>query len=77
MMRIDYVVQEFGTYHALQVLHALVAENVEHHQGRSGPTSRVGQKLKAAFCPDSSRWREQVVRKGQALFAEALCSLAR
>ncbi len=76
-MRIDYVVQEFGTYHALQVLHALVAENVEHHQGRSGPTSRVGQKLKAAFCPDSPRWREQVVRKGQALFAEALCSLAR
>ncbi len=77
MMRIDYVVQEFGTYHALQVLHALVAENAEHHHGRAGPTSRVGQKLKEAFCPDSPRWREQIVRKGQALFAEALCSLAR
>jgi hypothetical protein len=76
-MRIDCVVQEFGTYHALQVLHALVAENVEHHHGRAGPMSRVGQKLKEAFCPNSPRWRAQVVEKGRALFAEALCSLAR
>jgi hypothetical protein len=75
--RIDCVVQEFGTYHALQVLHALVAENVEHHHGRAGPTSRMGQKLKEAFCPDSPRWREQVVGKGRALFSQALCSLAR
>lgn len=76
-IRVDYVLQEFGTYHALQVLHALVAENVEYHHGRTGPSSRIGQKLKEVFCPNSLRWREQVVEKGQALFEAAVCSLAR
>jgi hypothetical protein len=75
-MQIDYVLQEFGTYHPLQVLHALVAENAEYQRGCAGPASQVGRKLKEVFCPDSLRWREQVVEKGRALFAAALRSLS-
>jgi hypothetical protein len=76
-MRVDCVVQEFGTYHALQVLHAMVVENTDYRQGRVGPTSPGGQKLKETFCPDSPRWRQEVVARGQALLSKVLGSLSR
>jgi len=74
--QVDYVVQEFGTYHALQVLHALISENTEHQHGRAGPGSSVARKLKEAFCPESHQWRQGVVDKGRALFTTTLHRLS-
>jgi hypothetical protein len=74
--QVDYVVQEFGTYHALQVLHALISENVEHLRGRAGRHSVVGRKLKEAFCPESHQWRHGVVQKGRELFTTTLRRLS-
>lgn len=67
--RVNFVVQEFGTYHPLRVLKALRDENVfHHHSGRSSDTFHpVKQRLRKMFCPESLRWRCEVLAKGTRL----------
>lgn len=73
--KVDYLVHEFGTFHPFRVLHALVQENF--HFFRSGcaigdenrhPSSLL---LKNTFCPDSTNWRDNAVKRGLALFQAA------
>lgn len=74
-----FVAAEFGTYHSIQMLRVLRAENRAHHYGTSG--SRQFQIVKSqfadCFCPQDPRWREQVVQSGLKIIHQANDSLAR
>ena len=69
--RVDFVVQEMGTYSSLAVLHALREENRCHHYAAAGLDHPARLALLKAFCPRSSRWRERVVNRGLALLNAA------
>jgi hypothetical protein len=65
---VDVMVQEFGTYGALRVLHALREENRLHHFGDASDIHHAAKRrLRKMFCPNSRRWRQSVIRKGTAL----------
>ena len=69
------VAQEFGTYSAKRVLHALRQENRWHHYGSAvlgHPTKRV---LKETFCPDDETWRDRVLKRGKELLRQGLAKL--
>jgi len=69
--------QEFGTYSALRVLHALREENRWHHFGGRGLDHDAKRNLREAFCPSDSAWQAKVLRRGGELIAAALAQLAR
>jgi predicted deacylase len=70
--RVDFVSQEFGTYHALRVLHALREENRWHHYGKGGVEHPTKQKLKETFGPDDDSWRQSVLSGGKQLLTKAV-----
>lgn len=71
------VVQEFGTYSSLRVVHALREENRRYHHGVYGGAcsdndginelTREGVRLRDRLYPDSRVWRERVIQQGIAL----------
>jgi hypothetical protein len=65
--KVDFMTQEFGTYSNLQVLGKLRAENQQHHYGDAEINHWAKQNLKDAFCPDSDKWRQQVMDQGVSL----------
>ena len=69
--RVDFVVQEFGTYGPIHVLHALREENRWHHHGEGGVNHPAKKALKEAFCRDEESWRLKVLSRGRELLSQA------
>ena len=69
---IHFVCQEFGTYHAVRVLHALREENRWHQHGEGRVDDPTKRKLREAFCPRDATWRRSVLRRGKKLIAQAV-----
>lgn len=70
--RVDFVCQEFGTVHPMQVLHALREENRWHHFGRGDVDHPSKRNLKLAFCRNEKSWRESVLERGLTLWKRAV-----
>ena len=69
---VDFVCQEFGTYHAVRVLHTLREENRWHQHGEGRVDHPTKTKLREAFCPRYARWRNSVLSRGAELIHQAL-----
>ena len=69
---IHFVCQEFGTYHAVRVLHALREENRWHQHGKGSVDHPTKRKLRDAFGPRDATWRRSVLRRGAELIVEAV-----
>ncbi len=69
---------EFGTYHPIQMLAGLRAENQAHHWGTtsSASTARAKHRLKELFCPSATSWRRQVLDDSLDLVARAIRGLS-
>ena len=63
-VRIEFVLQEIGTWSTLRVLHALREENRCHLHGNGSPDHPAKQRLREALCPASPAWREAAVVHG-------------
>jgi hypothetical protein len=70
-----FVTQEFGTYPAVRVVHALREENRWHHYGAGALNHPTKRMLKRTFCPDDPSWREAVLKRGQELISQAVSQL--
>jgi hypothetical protein len=69
---VHFVVQEFGTYHAVRVFRALRTENRRHFYG-DGRLDRVAEsELAEMFAPRDERWRGSVLERGRAAIEAAL-----
>ncbi len=64
---------EFGTYHPIQVVSGLRAENQSHHWGTASAASTIRGKdrLKELFCPSNRTWRSRTLDRGLDLIAQA------
>lgn len=65
--RIDFVLQEIGTYPPLKVLHALREENRWHFHGGGGIVHSAKQRLREALCPEAIDWRRKAISRGVTL----------
>lgn len=67
--RIDFLLQELGTYPPMAVFHALREENRLHHHGGGDENLQhpVKLRLREALSPAAPGWRRQAVRLGAAL----------
>ena len=73
--RIDFVLQEIGTYPVLRVLHALREENRCHHYSAADICHPAKLALLEALSPASPSWRKRAVERGLALIhAAARCT---
>jgi hypothetical protein len=72
---VNVVTQEFGTYGALRMLHALREENRLHHYGKQDLLHPAKLRLRDSFAPASAEWRRFVVERGMTLFDETLARL--
>lgn len=73
--KIHFIGEEFGTYAAARVLHALREENRWHHHGTAaGITLDHGVKtnLMEMFCPSDNSWRRSVLDLGAELIQRAI-----
>jgi hypothetical protein len=71
------IIQEFGAYPGVRVLHALREENRWHHYGAGSPDHRVKARLKETFCPRSPQWRQFVLERGVSLARAVMQELFR
>jgi hypothetical protein len=71
-VRIDFVLQEIGTYPALSVLHALREENRYHHYGDADTRHPAKLALLEALRPASPGWRRSAVGEGVGLLRAAV-----
>lgn len=62
--RIDFLLQEIGTYPPLRVLYALREENRWHYHGNGDLRHAAKLRLREALCPASDGWRCQAVARG-------------
>ncbi len=69
---VDFVSQEFGTYHSLRIVHALREENRWHHYGQGAVEHPTKVNLQEAFCPSASSWRRSVVKRGRQVLARGV-----
>jgi hypothetical protein len=69
--RIDFVLQEIGTYPSLTVLEALRDENRCHFHAGADVRHPAKPALLEALCPASHRWRRAAVTHGLALLQAA------
>jgi hypothetical protein len=70
-----FVTQEFGTYRATTMLHALREENRWHHYGNGTvdhPTKRI---LKDIFYPQDELWQAAVLKRGREVVNCGLAAL--
>ncbi len=70
-VRIEFVLQEIGTWSPLRVLHALREENRWHYYGGSHPDHPAKRRLLEALCPASPAWREAAALLGADLVYRA------
>jgi hypothetical protein len=74
---VDHIVHEFGTYHAIRVLHALITENQGYHllnddsQESAAAYHQTRDNLFEMFCPASPTWRVNAVKRGVHVFEVA------
>ncbi len=64
-VRIDFVLQEIGTYPPIRVIHALREENRWHFFGEGSIVHPAKERLREMLCPASAAWRRRAV--GRAL----------
>jgi hypothetical protein len=69
--RIDFILQEIGTYPPLAVLHALREENRWHFYGDGSVTHPTKARLREVLCPVAVDWRRRAVARGLALVRAA------
>lgn len=69
--RIDFVLQEIGTYGPVTILSALRDENRWHHYGTGGLEHSSKRALLEALCPRSPLWRRQAVEQGVGMLRAA------
>lgn len=69
--RIEFVLQEIGTWPTLQVLHALREENRWHYYGDGHVDHPAKRRLLEALCPAAPEWREAAVMHGADLVYRA------
>lgn len=73
---LDVIVQEFGTYGAFRVLHALREENRLHHFADASDIQHPARRrLREMFCPHSRRWRQSVIQQGITLLNAVVLDL--
>ena len=67
--RIDFLLQELGTYPPIHVFHALREENRWHYHGHGDTNLKHPAKLRLreALCPAAPDWRRQAVKLGAGL----------
>lgn len=65
--KIDFVLQEIGTYPPLKVLHALREENRWHWYGDGGLEHPAKLRFREALCPKAAEWREKALDRGVTL----------
>lgn len=65
--RIDFLLQEIGTYPPRRVLYALREENRWHYHGHGGLRHAAKLRLREALCPASAGWQRQAVARGVTL----------
>jgi hypothetical protein len=65
--RIDFVLQEIGTYPPLKVLHALREENRWHFYGDGSIVHPAKLRLREALCPAAVDWRRKAISRGVTL----------
>lgn len=67
--RIDFLLQELGTYPPMHVFHALREENRWHYHGHDNGNLKHPAKLRLreALCPAAPAWRRQAVKLGAGL----------
>ncbi len=70
--KVHFIGEEFGTYPAAKVLHALREENRWHHYGDAAKDHAVKRTLKDTFCPPSESWRRSVLERGAELIHRAI-----
>src|SRR5262249_3049950 len=68
---VSFVGQEFGTYHALRVVHALREENRWHHYGAGTLDHPVKRRLTQTFCPEDESWRRNLLSRGREVLDRA------
>lgn len=59
--KIEFVLQEIGTWSTLRVIHALREENRWHHYGDGHLEHAAKRRLLEALCPAAPAWREAAV----------------
>ena len=69
--RVEFVLQEIGTWSPLRVIHALREENRWHHYGGGDPGHPAKRRLLEALCPASPAWREAAATLGADLVYRA------
>jgi len=69
--RVDFVLQEIGTWSSLRVISALREENRWHHFGGGGVDHAAKRALLEALCPASPAWREAATTLGADLVYRA------
>ena len=69
---VDFIAQEFGTYHAVRVLQALRAENRWHHYGDGRVDHPTKLTLRERFAPNNEPWRKTVLERGRIVIGQAL-----
>jgi hypothetical protein len=62
--RVDFLLQEIGTYRMLTVLHALREENRWHFHGDGSIAHPAKRRLFDVLCPASVEWRRNAVALG-------------
>lgn len=65
--RLDFVLQEIGTYPPLAVLHALREENRLHFYGGGSVDHPAKKRLREVLCPAAVDWRQRAVARGVGL----------
>ena len=65
--RIDFALQEIGTYPPLTVLHALREENRWHFYGDGSIVHPAKLRLREVLCPQAVDWRRRAVTRGLTL----------
>ena len=69
--RVDFVLQELGTYAPFKIFRALREENRWHHYGRATLDHPAKHALLEALCPAAPAWRRHVVEHGTRLLRAA------
>ena len=65
--RIDFILQEIGTYPPLAILHALREENRWHFFGDGSIVHPAKLRLFEMLCPADREWRRRAVARGLGL----------
>jgi len=70
-VRLDFVLQELGTYPVLKIFRALREENRWHHYGAGTTDHPVKRALREALAPAAPAWRRRAVEQGRAVLRAA------